>query len=193
MKYVSPAKSKTAFVIFSFALAVCVSGSSNAFAQKVKTQKVKTQKIKSAEYKPLPPIENKTDFDADEFQIFALVNHERAKQGLSQLAFDDEVAKIARAYSKKMATEKFFSHYDAEGKSVLERAKAARLKHWSKIGENLFSIANLADFDDFTVEKWMNSPTHRQNILAPDWTTAGVGIAESEDGEIFITQVFIKR
>ncbi len=185
MKYVSHAKSKTAIVIFSLALFV---GNSNSFAQKVKTQK-----INSAEYKPLPVIENKTVFDADEFQIFALVNAERAKRGLSQLLMDADVTKIARAYSIKMARENFFSHYDAEGNSVLERAKAARLKHWSKIGENLFSIANLAAFDRFTVKKWMDSPTHRQNILAPEWTTAGVGIAESEDGEIFITQIFIKR
>ncbi len=159
------------------------------------------QKVKTA--KKIPVDLNKTkvvaankisdDFEADESEIFTLVNAERNRHGLKQLLWDEAVADIAREYSKRMARENFFGHFDSDGKSAADRAQAARLKHWSKIGENLFSIENLTLFDAFAVKNWMKSPAHRDNILALDWTMTGVGIAKSETGEIFITQLFIER
>ncbi len=132
-------------------------------------------------------------FDADEDEVFALVNEVRRKNNLNALVWDTQLAEIARNYSRQMAEENFFDHFDPQGADVVVRAKKARLKHWSKIGENLFSVENLRNFDVFTVKNWMNSPTHRQNILDADFNTSGIGIVESGDGEIFITQVFIRR
>jgi uncharacterized protein YkwD len=132
-------------------------------------------------------------FDSDEDEIFALVNGERQKNNLNALVWDNQLAEIARDYSKRMAEENFFDHFDPQGADVVVRAKKAKLKHWSKIGENLFSIEGMKNFDAFAVKNWMESPTHRQNILDKDFNTAGIGIVESGNGEIFITQVFIKR
>jgi uncharacterized protein YkwD len=136
---------------------------------------------------------NSGKFDKENFQVFNLINNERVENGLKPLLWDEETAKIAVDYSERMAAENFFSHYDSNGQSVLERAKNAKLKHWSKIGENLFSCEDIMPFESFAVKNWMKSPTHRQNILDPEWTATGIGIAESEEGEIFITQVFIRR
>ncbi|HXG84924.1 MAG TPA: CAP domain-containing protein [Pyrinomonadaceae bacterium] len=133
------------------------------------------------------------NFDSYTFRIFTLINAERIKSRLIELSWDDDVAKIAVEYSKKMAKENFFGHFDSDGRNVLERAKSAKLRDWSKIGENLFSIEQTEKFDGFAVKNWMKSLTHRQNILDPEWTATGIGIGESKDGEIFITQVFIKR
>lgn len=133
------------------------------------------------------------NLDSYTFRIFTLVNAERIKSGLTELLWNGDVAKIALEYSKQMAKENFFGHFDSNGQGVLERAKSAKLKNWGKIGENLFSIEQTEKFDGFAVKNWMKSPTHRQNILDPEWTATGIGIAESKDGEIFITQVFIKQ
>ncbi|HXH69152.1 MAG TPA: CAP domain-containing protein [Pyrinomonadaceae bacterium] len=132
-------------------------------------------------------------FDTDEDKVFALVNDERQKNNLNFLVRDNQLAEIARDYSKRMAEENFFDHFDPQGANVVVRAKKAKLKHWNKIGENLFSVEGMENFDAFAVKNWMESPTHRQNILDKDFNTAGIGIVESGDGEIFITQVFIKR
>jgi uncharacterized protein YkwD len=40
------------------------------------------------------------------------------------------------------------------------------------------------------VEGWMSSPGHRQNILTPQWTREGIGLAISSDGKIYATQNF---
>lgn len=133
------------------------------------------------------------NYDADEDEIFFLVNDERQKQNLNILIWDNQLAEIARNYSGQMADGNFFDHFDPQGADVVLRAKKSNLKHWSKIGENLFSIEGMKNFDAFAVKNWMESPTHRQNILDADFNKAGIGIAESDGGEIFITEVFIRR
>ncbi len=130
--------------------------------------------------------------DDDEHQIFDLVNAQRRKGGLNDLNWDDNLARMARAHSKKMAKENFFAHADLDGKTVVNRAKDSRIKNWHKIGENLFYYEGNYNFDALAVKSWMKSPTHRQNILDSDWTATGIGIAESRDGRIYITQVFVE-
>lgn len=154
---------------------------------------VSSAKSKMSDRKFTEKNESIKNFDVNEDEIFALVNDERRKNKLGALAFDNQLSEIARNYSRQMAEENFFDHFDPNGVDVVVRAKRANLRHWSKIGENLFSVENLEDFDAFAVKNWMESPTHRQNILDMDFNTAGIGIFESDSGEIFITQVFIKR
>lgn len=133
------------------------------------------------------------NFDADEDEIFALVNEARQKHNLKVLVWDKQLSELARDYSARMARENFFDHFDSQGADIVVRAKKSNLRHWSKIGENLFSISRMRNFDSFAVENWMKSLTHRQNILDAEFNTAGIGIADSSDGEVFITQIFIRR
>ncbi len=92
-----------------------------------------------------------------------------------------------------MAKENFFAHSDFDGKTVVDRAKDSRIKNWRKIGENLFYYEDNYNFDALAVKGWMESPTHRQNILDRNWTATGIGVAESRDGRIYITQVFLEN
>lgn len=132
------------------------------------------------------------NFDDDEFQIFQLVNSERYKNLLDNLEWDNKLAEIAREYSRTMARENFLEHTDLQGKTVVDRAKDRRLGNWRKIGENLFFCRGIKKFDTFAVKGWMKSSTHRQNILDKSWTATGIGIAQSRDGSIYITQVFLE-
>ncbi|MGI8638759.1 MAG: CAP domain-containing protein [Pyrinomonadaceae bacterium] len=127
----------------------------------------------------------------DEYQIFEFVNAERHRSGLNDLDWDENLARMARVYSEKMVRENFFEHADLNGKTVVDRAQDARIKNWRKIGENLFFCEGFRSFDNVAVRGWMKSPTHRKNILDGDWTATGIGIAESNDGRIYITQVFL--
>jgi uncharacterized protein YkwD len=131
--------------------------------------------------------------DEEEAEVFRLVNLQRQKAGLSRLDWDDGAARIARAYSKRMAREGFFDHYDPEGNTVMERADRGGVRHWSRIGENLFVCDPMEEFEPFAVRGWLRSTTHRQNMLDRRWTATGVGIARARDGEIYIVQVFLER
>ena len=126
----------------------------------------------------------------EESEIFRLVNRERSKSRLSYLEWDDDVARVARNFSRQMARENFFSHADRDGKTVIQRAAKVS---WSKIGENLFMCDGMDDFTGFSVRGWMRSPTHRQNILDREWTDTGIGVYQTRDGTTYVTQVFVKR
>lgn len=126
-----------------------------------------------------------------ESEVFDLVNRERSRARLSTLEWDDRLAQVARDYSRRMAREGFFDHYDPNGKTVLDRA--ARLRNWSSIGENLFVCDEHPYYALTAVRGWMKSPTHRGNMLDRSWTATGIGIATASDGSIFITQVFTRE
>ena len=126
-----------------------------------------------------------------ESDVFDLVNRERSRAHLGRLTWDDGLAQVARDYSRRMAREGFFDHYDPTGKTVMDRA--ARLRNWSSIGENLFVCDEHASFAATAIQGWMNSKTHRTNMLDRGWTATGIGIATARDGSIFITQVFTRE
>ena len=138
-------------------------------------------------------ISNSINIEADERRVFELVNSEREKNGLNRIEWNPALAQLARNYSEQMADEKFFSHFDKNGASVQDRAEFMKIRGWSKIGENLFVCSGTSKFTALAVQKWMKSPSHKQNILDAEWTTSGIGVAESSDGEIYITQVFMRN
>lgn len=134
-----------------------------------------------------------SNLDNDAYEIFDLVNKERRRKGLSELFWNHNLAKMARDYSRKMARENFFAHYDTNGGSVVERADKAQVSRWTKIGENLFSCFNIRDYNETAVNGWLKSSSHKRNMLDRDWTDSGIGVAKSREGKIYVTQVFIRR
>ncbi len=129
----------------------------------------------------------------DEAEIYDLVNRERVRSRLVPLAWDDKLARLARSYSRQMAREGFFGHYDRNGRSVSDRSREAGAGRWRKIGENLFMVTEHPQFTVLSVRGWMRSASHRRNIQDRSWTATGVGIARSRDDQIFVTQVFVSR
>ena len=124
----------------------------------------------------------------EENEVFDLVNRERSRAHLGDLSWDERLAKVARDYSRRMAREGFFDHYDPNGKTVLDRA--SRVSGWSRIGENLFVCDEQPSYTSLAIRGWMKSPTHRTNMLDRTWTATGIGIATARDGSIYITEVF---
>lgn len=126
-----------------------------------------------------------------EQEVFDLINRQREKSGRASLDWNDDLAKVARAYSRRMAAEGFFDHYDGAGATVIERA--AKVRGWSRIGENLFVVDTTVDVPRIALRGWLSSPTHKANMLDPSWTATGIGIARSSSGDIYITEIFIEK
>jgi uncharacterized protein YkwD len=162
--------------------------------EKVRIRKSATGRVSSnQETRQETRREMRGNFSSDEQQIHYLVNNERRKKGLGDLYWDEDLAKMARNYSRQMARESFFSHFDRDGNSVVERANDSDIRGWNKIGENLFFCEGYESFDALAVRGWMNSSEHRRNILDRQFTTTGIGVAQTRDGRIYITQVFIRN
>jgi uncharacterized protein YkwD len=134
----------------------------------------------------------RTDFGSEAFEIYELINSRRQRSRLRQLAWDDDVAKMARRYSEEMARGNFFSHHDRRGRSVADRAENFGLRGWTMIGENLFFCEGFDEISNLAVNGWLKSSTHKKNMLNSQWTTTGIGIASNRSGRIYITQVFLR-
>jgi uncharacterized protein YkwD len=128
-----------------------------------------------------------------ERRAFEKLNELRAAKGLPELEWNDQIASVARYHSQSMAKGKYFSHQDKDGLLVNERADRMGLAEWTAIGENIAFAKGFKDPIQLAIETWMNSPAHRDNILATRWTGSAVGVAVSEDGAYYFTQVFIAR
>ncbi|MEO6655886.1 MAG: CAP domain-containing protein [Pyrinomonadaceae bacterium] len=125
--------------------------------------------------------------------VFELVNQKRAENGLSILTWNDQLETIARAHSQNMAEFSFFSHRGLDNKMVSDRADASGVKKWSAIGENIAYNRGYQDPLAKAVDLWLNSPSHRHNMLDDGWKDSAIGVAVAADGSYYFTQVFIKK
>ena len=117
-----------------------------------------------------------------------------------RLKSDPELTRIARLRSCAMAHGGEFSHTDERGNFIAGEMVEASFGHYGAIGENIMkmgsSFAPIAtrpfgpeEFARISVDGWMKSPGHRENILNPRYDLSGIGVA-MVDGQAFATQVF---
>ncbi|WP_254531565.1 CAP domain-containing protein [Natrinema gelatinilyticum] len=120
------------------------------------------------------------------------VNAVRAREGLDRIAFDEQVAQVARGHSRDMAENDFFSHVTPDGETVRDRFEDAGLVCKS-MAENILYRPATADpvtAAKACVESWMGSSGHRRNILDERWDSEGLGVVVDEAGRLYATQNF---
>jgi uncharacterized protein YkwD len=128
-----------------------------------------------------------------EKRAFEQTNLARIKNGLSPLAWDGEVCRMARAHSENMSRQGFFSHATPEGLRLRDRARLVGIIHYSVLGENIAYNQGYEDPGAFAVERWMLSPKHRANILSTEFRAMAIGSFVAPDGSVYLTQTFITR
>ena len=138
-----------------------------------------------------------------ETYIFQYTNEERLANGVSQLSLNPCLSTTARDHSADMAANDFFSHDNLRGEDPSERAarhgcpttKPMGGGYWIGVGENIGWTYNIGstsqDVARAMMDGWMNSPGHRQNILNPQYSSIGIGVAESSNGKYISTQDFL--
>jgi len=120
------------------------------------------------------------------------VNHQRVARGLAVMEIDRSVLVVARAYSRQMAEEGFFSHVDPEGVDVRQRLEKARIK-WLMVGENLSYSNGYVNPVATSLRGWMDSPGHRRNILEGRYNASGIGVWIAADGTVYFTEIFLRK
>jgi uncharacterized protein YkwD len=128
-----------------------------------------------------------------ERKVFDTVNEERGRRGLQPLEWSDDASQLARSHSRNMAQYHFFSHRGLDGSMVNDRAERLGIFDWRAIGENIAFNRGYNDPAAFAVEKWLESSSHKANLLSREWNETGVGVALAPDGSYYFTQVFLLR
>ena len=117
---------------------------------------------------------------AEESRVLALTNQVRASAGVPALAWDEEMARIARAWAAKMASDGIISHNPSYTRGISG--------NWSKASEN---VGQGPDID--TIHRALvASHSHYVNMTDIEVTAVGVGVVVS-GVTVFIVENFVGR
>ena len=102
------------------------------------------------------------------------VNTSRQEYGLSSLTINDKLTQAAQAKAKDMFENKYFAHISPDGKTPWDFMKETNYDY-IYAGENLA----IGYTDDAELHQaWMNSSSHRENILNPNFTQIGMAVLD---------------
>ena len=142
-------------------------------------------------------------------KVFTLTNTARAQHGLPALRRVGAIDQIALGHSTNMARSGTLSHVDSRGNDANARAvlsgypcrkpqpggaikyglaeniaKHPRVISWKKKGAGAWRATGWHSETELAsrlVERWMDSPGHRANILSPRIDRIGIGIAVKDE------------
>lgn len=122
-------------------------------------------------------------------QVIELTNVKRAENGAGSVTYNAKLANAASAKASNMLAENYWAHFSPSGKSPWSFISGSGYRY-VYAGENL-----ARDFSDAgsVVNAWMNSPSHRSNLLDKGFKEIGVavtsGVLTGQDG-ILVVQMF---
>lgn len=125
-------------------------------------------------------------------EVISLANKDRVEQKLEILAENSTLSKAAMDKASDMIKNNYFAHTSPKGISPW---------YWFEKNDYDYQFAgeNLAiGFSDSKEEEsaWMKSPTHRKNILNPNYKEIGVAIAQgkiNDSNTTVVVQLFGAR
>ena len=129
-----------------------------------------------------------TNMNADEKEVFNLINQQRINNGLPALKVDDEVQRVARIKAQDMVDNNYFSHTSPTYGSPFDMLKSFKISY-NSAGENIAGNSS----NSGAVNAWMNSSGHKANILNSSFNYTGIGVVSSPKyGKIYV-QMFIGK
>lgn len=104
-------------------------------------------------------------------KLFSLTNEERVKANLPPLKENSELSQAAEK-AAHMFQKDYWSHFAPDGTSPWDFIKQSGYQY-EFAGENL---AKNFLFSKNVVDAWMNSPTHRENIVRKEYSEVGYAV-----------------
>ena len=135
--------------------------------------------------------------------LLARINADRTAAGVPAVAYDLVAAKAADAFCQDAALARVMGHWDLAGRAPYDRFADAGGVDWS--GENFSGSSRIgATFSEAELTGLLleahgrmmaerpPDDGHRRNVLDPDWTHVGIGVA-LEGGEFRMTEEFTRH
>lgn len=140
------------------------------------------------------PARGEPAFERDvEARVHVLLNAARARHGLDPLERNARLDAAAEAFGAHMARAQRLDH-DADGRTPAARVKQ-RGYAYCVLAENIAFEFDTRGFSSDRlarafVDGWLDSPTHRANILSRRVTQTGLGVSRNNQGEYYAAQLF---
>jgi len=124
-------------------------------------------------------------------KIIDLTNAERSKSSLNKLSYNDNLSLAAKKKAEDMFNKNYWAHYSPDGATPWDFILESNYQY-EYAGENL---AKNFMFSQGVVDAWMNSKTHRDNILRKEYTEIGIAIVNgvlNNEETTLVVQMFGK-
>ena len=112
-----------------------------------------------------------------ESQFVADTNSARSSHGLRHYAVSGDLNSVARRWAAHMAARHQLAHNPSFTSEVC---------CWTHIGENVGVGPSVSAIQ----RAFMNSSSHRANILSSSFTQVGIGTARGSDGRLYVDELF---
>jgi hypothetical protein len=123
---------------------------------------------------PLSTAPAQAGYSAD---LTAMTNADRAAARLKGLSTSSDLQSLAQSRSNEMAKAGRIYHTPNLG---------SRVSGWKRLGENVGRGPELRDIET----AFMNSPSHRENILDPGFSQLGVGVTFDGKEYLYVAVIF---
>ena len=134
-------------------------------------QKPSVPETPDTEQKPSVPEADTSAMSKLEQEASELVNEHRTENGLKPLTISSDLSVKARIKSTDMLENNYFNHISPTYGSPFDLMKSLGITYRTA-GENIAMGYKTAEA---VVNAWMNSPSHRANILSSNYTSMGIG------------------
>ena len=118
-------------------------------------------------------------------KVIDQTNQKRQELGLTPLKYNSLLSESATKKAQDMFTNNYWAHTSPKGTTPWDFFKSVGYKY-SVAGENL--ARDFYDTDSL-MKAWMNSPTHRDNIINSKYQEIGIGVVNGVLGGIKTTLV----
>ncbi|MBQ3080637.1 MAG: hypothetical protein IJC48_11685 [Clostridia bacterium] len=123
-----------------------------------------------------------------EMQMLSLVNEDRARYGLPPLILDPTLSAIARIKAEDMLNNGYFAHKSPTYGNMKNMLKQFGVSY-AGASENIARSRSIYHAE----AAFLSSSTgHRQALLGKSWTHIGIGVAVTEAGFVYVSQVFVR-
>lgn len=112
--------------------------------------------------------------NVDQKELINLTNQQRVKKGVNPVVENEKLNQAAYQKALNMFEEDYWAHYSPTGKDPWGFINNAGYK-FSYAGENL--ARNFYTSNE-VVDAWMNSPSHRDNLLNDKYTEIGIAVVQ---------------
>ena len=109
--------------------------------------------------------------------LTAMTNADRVSRGLRALSTAGDLQSFAQQRADEMARTKRLAHTTSLG---------SKISGWRRLGENVGRGPTLQEIQT----AFMASPSHRENILDPDFTQIGVGVTFDGKDYLYVAVLF---
>ncbi len=123
--------------------------------------------------------------------MLAAHNAARATANVAPLELDPKLVTIARARAEDMANRNYFSHTSPGGDtafSLLGQASYTYTVAAENIARNNYPDAQCVGV---AMDGFLNSASHKENIVDPRFKTVGIGVAQGADGMKYFAIIFV--